>query len=89
MFSISRAQTRTRAVRDRPFTLGRFSTRRQLEVVVFVRRAPFVAAALFALVLTGCDSGSDTGSAAPAGPTVNAPGKPGVANQTLSAHDAD
>ncbi|MFD5256731.1 DUF305 domain-containing protein [Streptomyces bobili] len=55
---------------------------------MFVRRASFVAAALFALVLTGCESGSDTGSAAPAGPSVIAPGKPGEANRTLSAQDA-
>ncbi|MGX1268198.1 uncharacterized protein (DUF305 family) [Streptomyces phaeoluteigriseus] len=55
---------------------------------MFVRRAPFVAAALFALVLTGCDSGSDSGSDAAAGPSVIAPGKPGEANRTLSAQDA-
>ncbi|MFD5271866.1 DUF305 domain-containing protein [Streptomyces sp. NPDC058335] len=55
---------------------------------MFVRRAPFVAAALFALALTGCDSGSDTGSGAAAGPSVIAPGKPGEANRTLSAQDA-
>ncbi|OQD57063.1 DUF305 domain-containing protein [Streptomyces phaeoluteigriseus] len=59
-----------------------------MEVVVPVRRAPLVAVALSALVLTGCDSGSDTGSGAAAGPSVIAPGKPGEANRTLSAQDA-
>ncbi|MFJ4693257.1 DUF305 domain-containing protein [Streptomyces sp. NPDC088766] len=53
-----------------------------------VRRAPLAAAALFALVLTGCDAGSDSESGAAAGPSVIVPGKPGEANRTLSAQDA-
>ncbi|MEV6614740.1 DUF305 domain-containing protein [Streptomyces sp. NPDC051051] len=53
-----------------------------------VRRASLAAAALFALALTGCDSGSDSGSGAAAGPSVIVPGKPGEANRTLSAQDA-
>ncbi|MFC9285541.1 DUF305 domain-containing protein [Streptomyces sp. NPDC057052] len=53
-----------------------------------VRRASLAVAALFALVLTGCDAGSDSGSGAAAGPSVIVPGKPGEANRTLSAQDA-
>ncbi|MFD4576662.1 DUF305 domain-containing protein [Streptomyces sp. NPDC058417] len=57
-----------------------------------VRRAPLVAAALLALVLTGCDSGagggSDKGAGAAAEPSVIAPGRPGEDNRTLSAQDA-
>lgn len=53
-----------------------------------VRRAPLAAAALFALVLTGCDAGSDSESGPAAGPSVIVPGKPGEANRTLSAQDA-
>ncbi|MGC9438159.1 DUF305 domain-containing protein [Streptomyces sp. WG5] len=45
--------------------------------------------ALAVLVLGACDSGSDTGSAAAAGPSVIAPGKPGEGNRTLSAEDAE
>ncbi|MET9503292.1 DUF305 domain-containing protein [Streptomyces sp. NPDC006622] len=55
---------------------------------MLVRRTPLVAATLFALVLTGCDAGSDTESGAAAGPSVIAPGKPGEENRTLSAQDA-
>lgn len=53
--------------------------------------ASLVTAALTALAVLGlgaCDSGSDTGSAATAGPSVLAPGKPGEDNRTLSAEDA-
>ncbi|MFH9863363.1 DUF305 domain-containing protein [Streptomyces sp. NPDC017202] len=53
-----------------------------------VRRASLAAAALFALALTGCDAGSDSGSGAAAGPSVIVPGKPGEPNRTLSAQDA-
>ncbi|MGV9558368.1 DUF305 domain-containing protein [Streptomyces sp. NPDC003522] len=53
-----------------------------------VRRASLAAAALFALVLTGCDAGSDSGPGAAAGPSVIVPGRPGEANRTLSAQDA-
>ncbi|MFE5393544.1 DUF305 domain-containing protein [Streptomyces sp. NPDC056568] len=55
-------------------------------------RASLVTASLTALAVLGlgaCDSGSDTGSAASAGPSVIAPGKPGEANRTLSAQDAE
>ncbi|MEU3731756.1 DUF305 domain-containing protein [Streptomyces sp. NPDC033538] len=55
-------------------------------------RASLVAASLTALAvlaLGACDSGSDTGSAAAAGPSVIAPGKPGEGNRTLSAKDAE
>ncbi|WP_328559093.1 DUF305 domain-containing protein [Streptomyces coelicoflavus] len=45
--------------------------------------------ALAALALGACDSGPDTGSAAAAGPSVIAPGKPGEGNRTLSAEDAE
>lgn len=45
--------------------------------------------ALTALGLTACDSGSGTGSATAAGPSVLAPGKPGEDNRTLSAQDAE
>ncbi|MBK3625060.1 DUF305 domain-containing protein [Streptomyces asoensis] len=54
---------------------------------MLVRRAFLVTASL-ALALTGCDAGSDTDHAAASGPSVIAPGKPGEANQTLSAQDA-
>ncbi|MFC3571889.1 DUF305 domain-containing protein [Streptomyces yaanensis] len=39
-------------------------------------------------LLAGCDSGSSTNSAAPKGPSVIAPGKPGEAAKTLSAEEA-
>ena len=52
------------------------------------RRVPLVATALLALVLAGCDSGSDAKSPAASGPSVIVPGKPGEANRTLSAADA-
>ncbi len=45
--------------------------------------------ALAVLALGACDSGSDTGSAAAAGPSVIAPGKPGEGNRTLSAEEAE
>ncbi|MFE9625155.1 DUF305 domain-containing protein [Streptomyces sp. NPDC006527] len=53
-----------------------------------VRRAPLVTASLLVLLLAGCDSDSDTRSAAPDGPSVIAPGMPGEANRTLSAEEA-
>lgn len=55
-------------------------------------RASLVTASLTALAVLGlgaCDSGPDTGSAAAAGPSVIAPGKPGEGNRTLSAEDAE
>jgi uncharacterized protein (DUF305 family) len=55
-------------------------------------RASLATASLTALAVLGlgaCDSGSDTGSATAAGPSVIAPGKPGEANRTLSAQDAE
>ncbi|MGW8066069.1 DUF305 domain-containing protein [Streptomyces ziwulingensis] len=55
-------------------------------------RASLVTASLTALAVLGlgaCDSGPDTGAAAPAGPSVIAPGKPGEGNRTLSAQDAE
>ncbi|KMS75358.1 lipoprotein [Streptomyces viridochromogenes] len=55
------------------------------------RRARFATAALAALtalVLGGCDSGSDAKSAAEGGPSVIAPGKPGESNRMLSAEEA-
>ncbi|MFG2796865.1 DUF305 domain-containing protein [Streptomyces pseudovenezuelae] len=58
---------------------------------VLFRRAPYAAAALAALaalILAGCDSGADPKSASATGPSVLAPGKPGEANRTLSAQDA-
>ncbi|WP_329599351.1 DUF305 domain-containing protein [Streptomyces pseudovenezuelae] len=58
---------------------------------VLFRRAPYAAAALAALAaltLSGCDSGADPKSASATGPSVLAPGKPGEANRTLSAQDA-
>ncbi|MFF7070485.1 DUF305 domain-containing protein [Streptomyces pseudovenezuelae] len=58
---------------------------------VLFRRAPYAAAALAALAaltLAGCDSGADPKSASATGPSVLAPGKPGEANRTLSAQDA-
>ncbi|MFB6753249.1 DUF305 domain-containing protein [Streptomyces sp. NPDC056353] len=45
--------------------------------------------ALAVLGLGACDSGPDTGSAAAAGPSVIAPGKPGEGNRTLSAEDVE
>ncbi|MFG2681417.1 DUF305 domain-containing protein [Streptomyces sp. NPDC048392] len=45
--------------------------------------------ALTVLALGACDSGSDTGPAAAAGPSVIAPGKPGEGNRTLSAEVAE
>lgn len=60
--------------------------------VVLFRRAPLVAASLTALAvlgLGGCDSGSEAKSATGTGPSVLVPGKPGEANRTLSAQDAE
>jgi uncharacterized protein (DUF305 family) len=58
---------------------------------VLFRRAPYATAALAALAaltLGGCDSGADPKSAPASGPSVLVPGKPGEANRTLSAEDA-
>jgi uncharacterized protein (DUF305 family) len=58
---------------------------------VLFRRSPYTAAALTALAalaLGGCDSGADAKSASATGPSVLVPGKPGEANRTLSAQDA-
>ncbi|MFE0800288.1 DUF305 domain-containing protein [Streptomyces sp. NPDC058812] len=55
-------------------------------------RASLVTASLTSLAvlaLGACDSGSDTGSAATAGPSVIAPGEPGEGNRTLSAEEAE
>ncbi|MFJ8145889.1 DUF305 domain-containing protein [Streptomyces sp. NPDC096048] len=55
-------------------------------------RASLVTASLTSLAVLGlgaCDSGSDTGSAATAGPSVIAPGEPGEGNRTLSAEEAE
>ncbi|MEU6354852.1 DUF305 domain-containing protein [Streptomyces sp. NPDC047072] len=60
--------------------------------VVLLRRAPVATAALVAvaaLTLGGCDSGSDAKPASATGPSVLVPGKPGEANRTLSAEDAE
>ncbi|MFE9438685.1 DUF305 domain-containing protein [Streptomyces sp. NPDC006602] len=54
-------------------------------------RAPLAAASLAALAalgLGGCDSGSGAKSATATGPSVLVPGKPGEANRTMSAEDA-
>jgi uncharacterized protein (DUF305 family) len=65
------------------------------EVVVPFRpasRASLLAASLTALAvcgLSGCDSGEEAGPARSTGPSVIAPGRPGEANRTLSAQDAD
>ncbi|MFL5997143.1 MAG: DUF305 domain-containing protein [Streptomyces sp.] len=59
---------------------------------VLFRRAPVLTAtltAVAALVLGGCDSDADPKSASGSGPSVLAPGKPGEANRTLSAQDAE
>ncbi|WP_328784536.1 DUF305 domain-containing protein [Streptomyces canus] len=59
---------------------------------VLFRRAPLLTAALAAvaaLALGGCDSDADPKSASGTGPSVLAPGKPGEANRTLSAQDAE
>ncbi|MFE3032740.1 DUF305 domain-containing protein [Streptomyces canus] len=59
---------------------------------VLFRRAPYATAALAALaalILGGCDSGADPKSASATGPSVLVPGKPGEANRTLSAQDAE
>ncbi|MFF7547968.1 DUF305 domain-containing protein [Streptomyces canus] len=59
---------------------------------VLFRRAPLLTAALVAvaaLALGGCDSDADPKSASGTGPSVLAPGKPGEANRTLSAQDAE
>ncbi|MER6282908.1 DUF305 domain-containing protein [Streptomyces sviceus] len=59
---------------------------------VLFRRAPYATAtlaALAALTLGGCDSDADPKSASAAGPSVLVPGKPGEANRTLSAQDAE
>lgn len=58
---------------------------------VLFRRAPHATVtlvALAALALGGCDSGADPKSASATGPSVLVPGKPGEANHTLSAQDA-
>jgi uncharacterized protein (DUF305 family) len=58
---------------------------------VLFRRAPLLTAALAtaaALALGGCDSDADPKAASGTGPSVLAPGKPGEANRTLSAQDA-
>ncbi|MHC5904034.1 DUF305 domain-containing protein [Streptomyces sp. S6] len=54
------------------------------------RHASVVTAALLALALTGCDSGSDDEpkGAHGTGPSVLVPGKPGEANRTMSAEEA-
>jgi uncharacterized protein (DUF305 family) len=55
-------------------------------------RASLVTASLAALAVLGlgaCDSGSTAESADANGPSVIAPGKPGEANRTLSAQDAE
>jgi uncharacterized protein (DUF305 family) len=59
---------------------------------VLLRRAPLMTAtlaALAALALGGCDSDADPKSAPATGPSVLVPGKPGEANRTLSAQDAE
>ncbi|MCX4852553.1 DUF305 domain-containing protein [Streptomyces canus] len=59
---------------------------------VLSRRAPLLTATLAtvaALALGGCDSDADPKSASGSGPSVLAPGKPGEANRTLSAQDAE
>ncbi|MGX1371929.1 uncharacterized protein (DUF305 family) [Streptomyces canus] len=58
---------------------------------VLFRRAPYAAtglAVLTVLALGGCDSGTDPKSASATGPSVLVPGKPGEANRTMSAQDA-
>lgn len=58
---------------------------------VLFGRVPYVTAVLAvaaALALAGCDSEADPKSASASGPSVLAPGKPGEANRTLSAQDA-
>jgi len=57
-----------------------------------VPRASLVTAALTALAVLGlgaCDSGADPEPAAATGPSVIAPGRPGEANRTLSAEEAE
>ncbi|MEU0945250.1 DUF305 domain-containing protein [Streptomyces canus] len=59
---------------------------------VLFRRAPYATAtlaALAALILGGCDSDADPKSASATGPSMLVPGKPGEANRTLSAQDAE
>jgi uncharacterized protein (DUF305 family) len=59
---------------------------------VLFRHAPLLTAALATaavLALGGCDSDADPESASGSGPSVLAPGKPGEANRTLSAQDAE
>ncbi|MET8079486.1 DUF305 domain-containing protein [Streptomyces sp. NPDC005303] len=59
---------------------------------VLLRRAPYATAALAALIaltLGGCDSDADPKSASTTGPSVLVPGRPGEANRTLSAQDAE
>jgi uncharacterized protein (DUF305 family) len=59
---------------------------------VLFRRAPLMTAALAALAalaLAGCESEADPKSASATGPSVLVPGKPGEANRTLSAQDAE
>ncbi|WP_416970667.1 DUF305 domain-containing protein [Streptomyces sp. 4F14] len=54
------------------------------------RRASVITAAVLALALAGCDSGSDDEpkAARSGGPTVLVPGLPGEANRTMSAEEA-
>ncbi|MER6493773.1 MULTISPECIES: DUF305 domain-containing protein [Streptomyces] len=59
---------------------------------VLFGRVPYVTAvlaAVAALALAGCDSDADPKSASATGPSVLVPGKPGEANRTLSAQDAE
>ncbi|GLP64468.1 lipoprotein [Streptomyces sp. TUS-ST3] len=61
-------------------------------IPVLFRRAPLMTAALAALAaltLVGCESEADPKSASATGPSVLVPGKPGEANRTLSAQDAE
>ncbi|WP_328369481.1 DUF305 domain-containing protein [Streptomyces sp. NBC_00457] len=55
---------------------------------LFTRSFTAVLAAIAVLALGSCDSGSDADSAPESGPSVIVPGKPGEANQTMSAEDA-
>mgnify|MGYP004470790313 CR=1 FL=1 len=59
---------------------------------VLFGRVPYVTAVLAvvaALAVAGCDSDADPKSASATGPSVLVPGKPGEANRTLSAQDAE
>ncbi|MGW0758178.1 DUF305 domain-containing protein [Streptomyces sp. NPDC002814] len=55
---------------------------------LFTRSFTAVLAAIAVLALGSCDSGSDADSAPESGSSVIVPGKPGEANQTMSAEDA-